>query len=84
MRKTEAPHKLKIDLIVPKKKASKLPLSVHGKLELEKSQHLAALFTHVTVKLHDDDSPSFHLQQWQPRGPSFELQRWFASEFVKP
>ena len=78
------PHKLKIDLIVPKKKASKLPLSVHVKLELEKSQHLAALFTHVTAKLHDDDSPTFHLQQWQPRGPSFELQRWFASEFVKP
>ncbi|RMX40189.1 hypothetical protein pdam_00016649 [Pocillopora damicornis] len=50
-----------------------------------KCQHLAALFAHGTVKLLDDDSPTYHLQQWhKPRGPSHEPQRWFASEFVTP
>ena len=50
-----------------------------------KCQDLAALLTHVTVKLHDDDSPTSHLQQWhRPRGPSLEPQRWFASKFGKP
>ena len=43
------------------------------------------MFTHVTVKLHDDDSPTSHPQQWhKPRGPSLEPQRRFVSEFVKP
>ena len=50
-----------------------------------KCQHLAALFTHVMVKLNDNDSPTSHLQQWhRPRGPSLEPQRWFVSEIVKP
>ena len=72
-------------MIVPKKKASKLPLNVHVKLKLGNASIQLLCFTHVTVKLYDDDSPTSHPQQWhKPRGPSLEPQRWFASEFVKP
>ena len=85
MRKTEAPHKLRIVFNNCEEGCSEVTTQCLCKAETGKRQHLAALFTHVTVKLHDDDSPTSHLQQrHKPRGPSLEPQRWFTSEFVKP
>ena len=77
MRKTEAPPS--------EEESIEVTTQCSCKAGTGKCQHLAALFAHVTVKLLDDDSPTYHLQQWhKPRGPSHEPQRWFASEFVKP
>lgn len=85
MRKTEAPHKLRIVFDGSEEEGIEVTTQCSCKAGTGKCQHLAALFTHVTVKLNDDDSPTSHLQQWhRPRGPSLEPQRWFASEFVKP
>ena len=85
MRKTEAPHKLRIVFDNSEEESIEVTTQCSRKAGTGKCQHLAALFTHVTVKLHDDDSPTSHLEQWhKPRGPSLEPQRWFASEFVKP
>ena len=85
MRKTEAPHKLRIVFDSCEDGCTEVITQCSCKAGTGKCQHLAALFTHVTVKLRDDDSPTSHLQQWhKPRGPSLEPQRWFASEFVKP
>ena len=85
MRKTEAPHKLRIVFDSSEEESIEVTTQCSYKAGTGKCQHLAALFTHVTVKLYDDDSPTSHLQKWhKPRGPSLEPQRWFASEFVKP
>ena len=85
MRKTEAPHKLRIVFDSSEEESIEVTTQCSCKAGTGKCQHLAALFTHVSVKLHDDDSPTSHLQQWhKPRGPLLEPQRWFASEFVKP
>ena len=85
MRKTEAPHKLRIVFDSCEGRCTEVITQCSCKAGTGKCQHSAALFTHVTVKLHDDDSPTSHLQQWhKSRGPSLEPQRWFASEFVKP
>ena len=84
MRKTESPHKLSI-VFDSSEGCTEVNTHCSCKAGAGKCQHLAALFTHVTVKLRDDDSPTSHLQQWhKPRGPSLEPQRWFTSEFVKP
>ena len=84
MRKTEAPHKLRI-VFDGSEERIRVATQCSCKAGTGKFQHLAALFTHVTVKLHDDDSPTSHLQQWhKPRVLHFEPQRWFASKFVKP
>ena len=85
MRKTEAPHKLRVVFDSSEEESVEVTTQCSCKARTGKCQHLAALFAHVTVKLLDDDSPTYHLQQWhKPRGPSHEPQRWFASEFVKP
>ena len=85
MRKTEAPHKLRIVFDSCEEESIDVTTQCSCKAGTGKCQHLAALFTHVTVKLHDDDSPTSHLQQWhKPQGPSLEPQRWFASEFMTP
>ena len=85
MRKTEVPHKLRIVFDSCEEESINVTTQCSCKAGTGKCQHLAALFTHVTVKLHDDDSPTSHLQQWhKPQGPSLEPQRWFASEFMKP
>lgn len=85
MRKTEAPHKLRIVFDSCEEGRTEATTQCSWKAGAGKCQHLAALFTHVKVKLRDDDSPTSHLQQWhKPRGPLLEPQTWFASEFVKP
>lgn len=80
MRKTEAPHSLRIVFDsgeVGREAATKCSC----KAGTGKGQHLAALFIPVMAKLRDDDSPSLHLQQWhRTRGPSLEPQRWSESE----
>ena len=83
MRKTESPHKLSI-VFDSSEGCTEVNTHCSCKAGAGKCQHLAALFTHVTVKLRDDDSPTSHLQWHKPRGPSLEPQRWFTSEFVKP
>ena len=85
MRKTEAPHKLRVVFDSSEEESVEVTTQCSCKAGTGKCQHLAALFAHVTVKLLDGDSPTYHLQRWhKPRGPSHEPQRWFASEFVKP
>ena len=85
MRKTEAPHKLRIVFDSSEEESIEVTTQCSCKAGTGKCQHSATLFSHVTVKLHDDDSPTSRLQQWhKPRGPSLEPQRWFASEFLKP
>ena len=82
--KAESPHKLRIVFDSSEEEGIGVTTQCSCKAGTVKCQHLAALFTHVKVKLNDDDSPTSHLQQWhRPRGPSLEPQRWFASEFVK-
>ena len=84
MRKTEAPHSLRI-VFDSGEVDTQAATQCSCKVGTGKCQHLAALFTHVMAKLRDDDSPTSHLQQWhRPRGPSLEPQRWFESESVKP
>ena len=85
MRKTEAPHKLRILFDSSEEEGIEVTTQCSRKARTGKCQHFATLLTHVTVKLHDVVSPTSHLQQWhRPRGPSLEPQRWYASEFVKP
>ena len=73
MRKTEAPHKLGIVFQSPEEEGIEVTTQCSCKAGTGKCQHLAALFTHVTVKLHDGDPPTSHLQQWhKPQGPSLE------------
>ena len=75
MRKTEAPHSLRILF-----NSGEVGTQCSCKAGTGKCQHLAALFTHVMAKLRNDDPPTSHLQQWhRPRGPSLEPQRWFES-----
>ena len=71
MRKTEAPHKLRIVFDSSEEEGIEVTTQCSCKDGTEKSQHLAALFTYVMAKLRDDDSPTSHLQQrHKPRAPS--------------
>ena len=61
MRKNEAPYKRRIVFGSSEEEGIEVttPCSCHGELAgTGKCQHLAAFFTHMTVKLHDDDSPT--------------------------
>ena len=64
-RKTEAPHKLRIVFESSKEEGIEGTTQCSCKAGTGKCQHLAALFTHATVKLHvhDDNSPTSHLEQ---------------------
>ena len=84
MRKTEAPHSLRIVFDsgeVGTEAATQAATQYSCKAGTGKCQHVTALFIHVMAKLRDDDSPSSHLQQWhRTQGPSLEQQRWSESE----
>ena len=71
MRKAEAPHKLRIVFDSSEEEGIEVTTQCSCKDGTEKWQHLAALFTHATVKLRHDDSLTSHLQQWhKPRASS--------------
>ena len=77
------PHKLRIVFDSSEEEGIEVATHCSCKAGTGECKHLAALFTHVMVKLHNDDSPTSHLQQWhEPRGPSLKPQPWFASEFM--
>ena len=65
MRETEAPHKLRIVFDSSGEQSIEVTTQCPCKAGTGECQHLAALFTHVTVKLRDDDSLAPHLQQCQ-------------------
>ena len=80
MRKTEAPHSLRI-VLDGGEVGTEAATQCSCKAGTGKCQHLATLFTQVMAKLRDDDSPTSHLYS---NGIDLEALHWNHRDGLNP